>query len=259
MSATEVARTPKSSSSSSSSSTVTAVTPTVAPLIPVQSHDFVTMLQHTYKTISQQWADEDSWEPEQRRCVQNVLAKFGHNVFAYVRKNVTVSSSMSNDGCKLVEPLNRALAAEVAALDSEVDDVAARVAALREEVPRLQEQQLKAQQVTPNKNYSSGSDDAEQPTGAMDACDGIGSVICHVASEMNTVAIEFKGVKKDLDTAVSDCASTLKVVRRTLNKPQSSTEQAIFAATDISNGTKRKVGGKSTSPKKRVMVNKENE
>jgi len=207
----------------SSNATTTARTPTVVPMIPVASNDVVVKLQQTFSDISQQYLDNEHWTPQQRRVLLGVFSKFAHNVFAHVRKNITVSSNPQQTSGVLTEPVDRALAAEVESLDEEVDAVSNRVAALREAVPRILDDLLQKQQTLPTNATTS---DTSTVAGASNS--SVGSVIAHVANEINTLAVEFKDVKKDVDTAVNDCQTTLQVVKRTLNKPESATQQVRF-------------------------------
>eukprot|EP00750_Incisomonas_marina_P020132 INCI3750.1.p1 GENE.INCI3750.1~~INCI3750.1.p1 ORF type:complete len:256 (-),score=60.26 INCI3750.1:1007-1774(-) len=236
-------------------------TPTVAPLISVPSSDIVTLHQQTFQSICQQYVDEDGWTTEQQRVLGEIFNKFAHNVFATVRKNITTSSAASKNSTGLTEPLDRKLVEDVESMDSELDELSSRVAALREEVPQLMEKLVQQQKEMPSSASPSTGDDA---AAVLPGAAAVGSVISHVAKEIQALAEEFEGVKTDIDTAVTDCSSTLDVVKSTLAKPESSTQKAIFVASDISNAHKRKissVGDKSASPQKsaRTTVSKENE
>lgn len=200
-------------------------TPTVAPLISVPSSDTVTLHQQTFQSICQQYVDEEGWTTEQQRVLGEIFNKFAHNVFATVRKNITTSSAAGKTSTGLTEPLDRKLVEDVESMDSELDELSTRVAALREEVPQLMEKLVQQQKEMPSSASPSTADDA---TAVLPGAAAVGSVISHVAKEIQVLAEEFEGVKADIDTAVTDCSSTLDVVKSTLAKPESSTQKVRF-------------------------------
>ena len=201
-----------------SESNTEAKTPVVEALISVQSRDVATKHEQTFQAVCQQYIEEDGWTEEQQRVLGEIFTKFMHNVFATVRKNLTTSALAGSDSSRLTEPLNRQLVEDVEALDAELDSVSARVEALRQEVPALLNQLLKKQHgiaVTVKPQVEATEQQQAQ----------VASVLSHVAQEIETLSADFNDVKKDIDTAVTDCTSTLKVVEDTLNKPDSATQQ----------------------------------
>lgn len=199
-----------------------ASTPTVVPLVPVPSHDLIKKYQQTLQQICQQYVDDDGWGVEKQHVLSEVFNKFAHNVFATIRKNITLSTKRvesTHEG--LVEPLDRELVSKVQSLDAELDQVTARVEQLRQEVPQMLTEK-NMEDVKPNITTST-----DGLIKAAKFSSSIGNVLSHVANEVKVFSSEFKDIRHDLRKAVDDCTSTVKVIKKTLEKPRSSTQQVF--------------------------------
>jgi hypothetical protein len=218
-----------SSSASSSASPAAGRTPTAVPLIAVQSQDLVKLHQHVFQEICQNYLDSQAWTPAQQRVLSEVFNKFSHNVFATVRKNVTLSTKDMAAQARRLQPLDRQLAADVEALDAQLDATTARVEALRKEVPRLLnelvERQASEAAAAGTKAVAAAEEVAPSDSSSSADLEPVGSVLSHVADEIRALSRDFEEVRQGVSVAVEGCHSAVTVVTEALSKPESTTQK----------------------------------